>query len=399
MAEHRPDMKLAPAGIAVTELEGEEGPLTGTALLKARAVRTLTQSSLWSRVAAVALALALAGPIFLAIGADPGVAYRALFEGSFGSLRALGDMLNRADTFILLGLGIAIGVRAGFFNVGAEGQLWLGALGSALVAVYWNGPPVLVIAVALAAGFLFGAFWSLLVAFLKLVFGVDELIGSLMLNYVGILLIGYLTFGPIKAYRAGQTERIAEGNDLPTLIPGTRLHIGFVLSLVAIGAIWLLLSKTTLGYEIKTLGGNPDAALFAGISPRRVITRVAVIGGGLCGLAGANIVLGVQHILLSNFSPGFGYTAIAVALLGGLAPAGILVAALLFATLEIGSSTMQYVAQVPSALGGLLEGLILVLFLLSLALSGAFHRVRRAGAGTWRRMGPKDVPPRAEEVG
>jgi ABC-type uncharacterized transport system permease subunit len=358
---------------------------------RARLIAYVTAPTLLGRLAAVVLALLLALPVFLASGANPGEAYGALFNGSFGSLRALGDVLNRADSFLLLGLGIAICIRAGFFNVGAEGQLWLGALGGTLVGVYWDGPPMLVVVASLVAGFAFGALWSGLVAVLKIALGVDELIGSLMLNYVAILLIGYLTFGPIQAYRAGQTERLPKDHWLPILIPGTRLHAGILIGLVGVAAIWFLLNRTTFGYEIKTVGGNPQAARFAGINANRVIFRVSLLGGGLCGLAGANAILGVQHVLLDNFSTGIGYTAIAVALLGGLSPVGILAAALLFGSLEIGSSNMQYQAGVPSALGGLIEGLILVLFLIGISRMGWRPR--------WLRSRRDTTAPERAEVG
>ncbi len=347
---------------------------------KARLVSSVVESTAWGRVAAVVLALLVAIPVIIAAGADPGEAYSAMFDGSLGSGRALGDVLNRADTFVLLGLGIAISIRAGFFNVGAEGQLWLGALGATIVTLYVDGPGLLVVSLALIAGFVFGALWSALVAMLKIFFRVDELIGSLMLNYIAILLIGWLTFGPMKAYRAGQTERIPANHDLPLPFePDSRLHIGFLITLVAVVGIWLLLTRTTFGYEIRTVGGNPDAARFAGIRINWLITRVALLGGGLCGLAGANAILGVQHVLLSNFSPGWGYTAIAVALLGGLMPFGVLFAGILFGVLEIGATNMQYAAGVPTSVGGLIEGLILIFFLLSIPIT--LSRRRKSGSG------------------
>lgn len=337
-----------------------------------RAVASVTDAGLQSRILAVVLALVVAIPVVIAAGASPGQAYSAMLEGSFGSSQAFADVLNRADTFVLLGLGIAISIRTGFFNVGAEGQLWLGALGASIVALYWDGPEPLVVITALVAGFAFGALWSGLVAMLKIVFAVDELISSLMLNYVAILLIGYLTFGPMKAYRAGQTEVIEA--ELP-IIFGDRLHAGFLLALVAVVGVWLLLGRTRLGYEMRTLGANPDAARFAGIHAHRVIAKVSLLSGGLCGLAGAHVILGVQHVLLSEFSPGWGYTAIAVALLGGLAPLGVLLSGVLFGALEIGATNMQFTAGVPSSLGSMIEGLILVFFLFALPLR--IPRVRR----------------------
>jgi simple sugar transport system permease protein len=241
-----------------------------------------------------------------------------------------------------------------------------------------------VVAGALIAGFAAGAMWSGLVALLKIAFRVDELISSLMLNYVAILLVGWFTFGPIKAYRAGQTERIAAEDDLPLLFSGTRLHVGILLSFAAVVCVWLLLTRTRFGYEIRTAGANPQAARFAGIGLNSVFARVSLIGGGLCGLAGANAVLGVQHVLLSTLSPGWGYTAIAVALLGGLTPFGILFAAILFGALEIGATTMQYSAGVPTSVGGFIEGLILVLFLLGVTLAFS-RRGPRAPGGRFRR--------------
>jgi simple sugar transport system permease protein len=228
-----------------------------------------------------------------------------------------------------------------------------------------------------------------LVALLKITLRIDELISSLMLNYVAILLIGWLTFGPIKAYRAGQTERIEADRDLPLLLSGTRLHVGFVLSVIAVVLVWLLLTRTRLGYEIRTVGGNPQAARFAGIRLNSIYARVSLIGGALCGLAGANAILGVQHVLLSNFSSGWGYMAIAVALLGALSPIGIFLAAALFGVLEVGATNMQYSAGVPTSVGGLIEGLILVLFLISLPV--AFSRWR---SGRRRMLGRRQ--PRTE---
>lgn len=348
----------------------------GATSWKTRVLSAVTEPTAWGRVAAVILALVAAIPVIIAAGADPGEAYSAMWDGSFGSFRSFGDVLNRADTFVLLGLGIAISIRAGFFNVGAEGQLWLGALGASVVTIYLDGSPALIITLALVAGFVLGALWSGLVALLKIVLKVDELIGSLMLNYIAILLIGWLTFGPMKAYRAGQSERIEPDYFLPLpFSPDSRLHLGFLITLVAVVLIWLLLTRTTFGYEIRTVGGNPEAARFAGIRMNWLITRVSLLGGGLCGLAGANAILGVQHVLLSNFSPGWGYTAIAVALLGGLMPFGILLAGTLFGALEVGSTAMQYSAGVPASLGGLIEGLILVFFLLSIPFT--FLRRRR----------------------
>jgi len=340
---------------------------------KSRAVDAVVGPTLWSRVVAVVVALLLTVPVLLWAGSNPIDAYSAMFSGALGTWRGFGDVLVRADTFVLLGLGIAICVRAGFFNVGAEGQLWLGALGSTVVALYWDGPGPLVIVAALIAGFVFGALWSVLVAVLKITLRVDELIGSLMLNYVAILLVGYLTFGPMQAYRAGQTERIPDAAFLPTLFSGTRVHAGVLLAAAAVIIFWLIMRRTTFGYEIATVGGNAKAARFAGIDVNRVYLKVSLIGGGLCGLAGANTILGVQHVLLSNLSPGWGYTAIAVALLGGLSAVGVLLASLLFGILEIGATSMQYKAGVPASVGGFVEGLILVVFLLSIPV----HRVLR----------------------
>lgn len=357
----------------VTDSEPKLGEEVAPLSWRDQVINLIVNGPILGRVLAVLLALVVAAPVFVLAGASPVESFDALFSGSFGSMRAFADVLNRADTLLLLALGIAVCLRAGFFNIGAEGQLWLGALGATIVAINWGGPPLLGIVLSTLVGMVFGALWSLIVAVLKIYAKVDELIGSLMLNYVAILLIGALTFGPLQAYRAGQTERIPQELFLPTLF-GTRLHAGFLLALATVVVVWLVLYRTTLGYELRTLGGNPAAARFSGINAKRATISVALIGGAICGLAGANAVLGVQHVLLSTFSPGWGYTAIAVALLGGLAPAGILLAAVLFGALEIGASNMQYAAQVPAAMGGLIEGLILIFFLIGITLPLAWRR-------------------------
>ena len=365
--------------------DGEQDPDLAPPPWKSRIVIGVVGSSVWSRLLAVVLALIIAIPVLIVAGADPLNAYLDMLRGTFGSMRGFGDVLARADTFILLGLGIAVCVRAGFFNIGAEGQLWLGALGATIVALYIDGPPVLIIPLALSAGFIFGAVWSGLVAALKITLGVDELISSLMLNYVAILLIAFLTFGPMKAYRAGQTERIPDDVFLPTLIPGTRLHVGFLIAVAAVIIVWIVLNRTTFGFEIRSTGGNPQAARFVGIRVNRVFMRVSLLGGGFCGLAGANVILGAQHVLLATMSPGWGYTSIAVVLLGGLTPLGILLSAILFGVLEIGATTMQYASGVPAAVGAFIEGLILIIFLMAIPVTlrskkiSSLLRLRRGG--------------------
>lgn len=298
--------------------------------------------------------------VFLA-GGNPLVAFSALTEGALGSLQGLSETGVKACPLLITGLAIAVAFRTGVWNIGAEGQLLLGAitmawLGSRPWMSGWTAPSA-----ALAAGALAGALWAAAAGVLKVRRNVNEIISTIMLNFIAMGLVSYLVHGPLmeSAGRYPQSEAIVEAMRLPRLVPSFRLHAGIVLAVAAAAACHMLLFRTVLGYQLQAVGWNADAARLAGIRPERCTLLALLASGALAGLAGAIEVSAVTYRLYERFSPGYGFTAIAVALLGRLHPLAIALAAFLFGALEAGSSSMQRVAGVSSVLVDVIQALVM----------------------------------------
>ncbi len=335
--------------------------------------------SLRPRVAGVAAALPLAlfgagvavGALVLllaATGHDPATALRALWAGAAGSRYALlSATLVRATPLVLAGLAVAVAFRAGILNVGAEGQLLAG--GAAATAVGLAGgeaSALLVLPAALAAGALAGALWAGIAAALRRRFGVLEVISTIMLNFVALHAVGWLVRGPLQEPQRiyPQSPALAASAQLPVLVPGSRLHLGFALAVAAGVALWAFLRYTAAGFRLRAAGLNSFAAAVAGrIAVPAVTTAAFLASGALAGLAGAVEVTGVTYALYENLSPGYGYTAIAVALLARLHPLGVVAAGILFGALEAGAGAMQRDAGVPAVVVSVVEALLILLVL------------------------------------
>lgn len=300
-------------------------------------------------------------------GHDVGQAVGALVNGSIGSWYALGSgTLVRATPLMLTGLAVAIAFRAGVFNIGAEGQFVVGAAAGAAVALALSDVPrLLTISIVLLSGALAGAAWASVAGFLRLRFHVLEVISTIMLNFVALYLLSYLVRGPLQepTHIYPQTTSLSIAAQLPRLGATTRLHLGFVIAVVACLAAWWVLRNTAGGFRLRAVGANPFAARFAGqINTDRVTMRAFLMSGAFAGLAGAIEVSGTTFALYENISPGYGYTAIAVALLARLDPAAILATGVLFGALESGAAAMQRDAGVPSVVVAVVEaGIILAL--------------------------------------
>ena len=343
------------------------------------------------RVATVALISLLAlAALWVALrltGLDATDALVALWNGSFGSSYALtSSTLVRATPLILTGLAVAIAFRAGVWNIGAEGQLLFGAATAAAVGLF--ATPALgmfTLVAALAAGALAGALWAWVAAYLRNRFGVLEVISTIMLNFVALYAVGYLVRGPLQepTHVYPQSESLPELARLPRLMEGSRLHWGFVLALIAAPVVWWVLRHTAAGFRVRAVGQSAEAARTAGlVNVERTTMHVFLASGALAGLAGAIEVTGVTFALYENVSPGYGYTAIAVALLAGLDPLGVLATGLLFGALEAGALSMQREAAVPAVVVNVVEAL-LVLLILAVAKwrGGSAMLARLAGAG------------------
>jgi simple sugar transport system permease protein len=322
----------------------------------------------------VALTIGLLAVLLSAGGHEPGAALAALWRGSFGSWDAVvSATLVRAVPLMLAGLAMAIAFRAGVLNIGGEGQLLAGAAAGTAVVLALPGGGIATLACGLLTGALGGTVWAAIPAALRHRFGVLEVISTLMLNAVALQIVAWLVRGPLQepSHIYPQTATIAPDARLPILIPGSRLHAGIVIALVAVAATWWLLSRTAGGFRVRAAGENAAAAAVSGrINVARVTTRAFLVSGAIAGLAGVVEVQGVTLALYETLSPGYGYTAIAVALLARLDPRAIVPSALLFAALEAGATAMQRDAGVPSVLVKVVEASLILAVL---------------GAGAWRR--------------
>ena len=294
-----------------------------------------------------------------------GDALRALLAGAFGSWYAFGSgTLVRATPLILTGLAVAIAFRAGVFNIGAEGQFLMGAVAQATIALTLHSlPAFLLLPLTLAAGMLAGAAWAWIAAVLRTRFHVLEVISTIMLNFVALYLVSYLVRGPLQepTHIYPQTSSIVDAARLPRLGSTTRLHLGFAIAVVACLAAWWVIRNTAAGFRLRAVGANPFAARSAGlINIEKTTTRAFLVSGALAGLAGAIEVAGVTFALYENISPGYGFTAIAVALLARLQPAGVIITGIAFGALEAGAAAMQRDAGVPSVVVSVVEAIIIL---------------------------------------
>lgn len=306
----------------------------------------------------------------------------AFWEGAFGSGYAIvSATLVRATPLLFVGLAVALAFRAGVLNIGAEGQLILGAIGASAVALAlptWPRPALILL--MLLAGGLAGGLWAGVAATLRQKFGVLEVISTIMLNFVAAALISWTVRGPLQEPTRvyPMSESFVEAARWPFLVPGQRLHLGFALGLAAAAVLWFVLTRTALGFRIRAVGAGAAAAESAGrVSVARVTTQAFVASGVLAGLAGASEVGGVTWALYEGISPGYGYTAIAVALLARLDPRWIVVTAIGFGALEAGGAAMQRSAGVPAVA----VQIITATLLLTVLAAARWQARRRAGTG------------------
>lgn len=309
------------------------------------------------------ITIAVGTVLIMMSNANPAEAYANFFKGIFGNLNGFCEVFVKATPLIFTGLGCAVAFRTGFFNIGAEGQFYVGALTASMVALNIQGAAGIVL--ALAAGFLAGGVWALIAAVFKAKLGISEIIVTIMLNYIAINLVGIAvrTFLMDPAGSVPQSAKFDSSVWLPQLLPPTRLHAGFILALVSVAVVWFLLEKTTVGYEIKVVGFNKRAAACNGISVMKNIVISAFLSGGLAGMAGVVEVLAIQKKLLEDISSNCGYTAVLIALMAGNHPVGVIVASVAMAAMQVGANTMQRQLGVPSAIVDILIGLVVLLIL------------------------------------
>jgi general nucleoside transport system permease protein len=389
----------------VTETEGsiqrelEQDPVGPVAVAPQARIPPPPARSLWGRVvqvsavpiASVLLAF-LAGSIFILIstlltGREfdlllPWTAYSSLFFGAFGGVNPIVDTLVAAAPLILGGLALGLGFKAGLFNIGAQGQFFIGALAAAAVGAVVAGLPApIAIGAAVLAGTAGGAVYGFIPGALKAFTGAHEVVTTIMLNFIASAIIAYLVAGPLLAegFTFARTGPI--GNAAFPDLPGTRnLHAGVFLALAAVPIVWWLLARTTIGFEIRTVGANPSAARYAGMRPALIMVTTMAASGMLAGMAGMIEILGVSGSINTSYGTGVGFDSISVALLGRAHPVGILFAAILFGAMRAGAPEMQLDAAIPVEIIDVLQGIIL-LFLAADILVRRLLRLRAARVG------------------
>jgi ABC-type uncharacterized transport system permease subunit len=338
---------------------------------------------------ALALAFAIGALLIAARGSRVSEAYAALFQGAFGDVDSLGTTINKSTPLLLTGLAICVGYRGGVFNIGAEGQVVLGGMAATAVGVHVANTHYL-LPFSLLAGMLAGALWSLLPGILRVWRGFNEVITTLMMNYIAVQLLAWsvradavarpgwnlLAYIPLK--EPGQpfprSALIPEAGRLPILWTAARMDAGIVCALLATLLVYVLLARTTAGFALQAVGYNQRAARYAGYPVRRTMLATMLLSGTLAGLAGAVEILGHQYRIIDDFLLGGGYDGIPVALIGQLHPLGVLFTSLIFGALRSGANTMQIIADVPVSLVYILQALAILFSLVGLAVGARRQR-------------------------
>jgi simple sugar transport system permease protein len=341
-----------------------------------RAFERLT-GTLGIAIGAIAITLILTAAPLLIAGAHPIAAYVDYVITPLTSQFRFLEVLVSSTPLIFAGVAVAIAFRAGYWNIGVEGQLLAGAVAAAGMGTVVEGwPPILAIGAMVVVGALAGAAWALVPALLRTRLGIDEVVTTLLLNPVALLVVQALVQGPWRD-PTGITESppIAEAAHFPQLLERSRLHLGFLIAIVIAVVAWYVIGRTAAGLRMRAVGLSPHAARFAGIRVERTLLVVALVSGAIAGIAGVSEVAGIQYRLTSGLSPGYGYTGIVVAMLGGLTMPGVLASAFLLGDLAVGASSAERSLGIPSQMGAVVQGTLLLSVVGLLALRR--WRVRR----------------------
>ena len=319
-------------------------------------------SELLMSFVAILLSLVVASAIMLAVGYSPLNAFSALYNGAFGSVNAIANTLSKSVPLLFTGLSFAFAFKSGLFNIGGEGQLYMGALASTAVALAMgNAPRYLVLAAALIAAFIAGGLVGAFTGFVKAKLQINEVIVAIMLNYIATLLASYFLNGSLKAEgMTPQSDQLSAHVLFQKIVPKTQLTTAFYLALVVAVIIYWFFKKTRLGYNIRAVGENRFAAQASGVAMTATTVLAMAISGGIAGLAGMTEVFGKYGRMIDGFSPGFGFTGIAVAVLGYNNPFGVILTAILFGALDAGAMKMSYVAGISTNMVMVIQGLVIL---------------------------------------
>jgi len=341
-----------------------------------------TGAPAWMRslipVAALLLTFVLTSGLIVWGQANPLEAYYYFLIAPLSSRVSTLEVLVKSTPLILSGVAVTFAFSAGYYNIGAEGQLYAGAIAAAWLGTVLGGlPPALAIPLMLLGGFVAGALWALAPALLRVRLAVDEVVTTLLLNSVILFIISALLNGPWRDPVSGwpQSPEIALSTQLPKLLARARLHLGFVVAIVSVGVLWFVLSRTGFGLKMRAVGLGREAARFAGVNVGRTVLVAALISGGIAGIVGVSEVAGIQYHLIEELSPGYGYTGIIIATLGALNALGVVAAGLFFGLIDTGTQTVSHALGVPIYLGEVTQATMLLVTLGMLLLQ--HYRIRR----------------------
>lgn len=324
---------------------------------------TRTIASAIRPVLAVGLALAFGALLLSLSGFNGRDVIDVMLIGVFQDFRSISEVLLKAVPLILIGAGLCVSFRCNMWNIGAEGQLYVGAIFATLVGTSLPGlTPWLYVPLVMIAGAFGGMIWAGIAGWLKVRFQASEIVTTIMLNYIALIGTSYLVTGPMQDSKAAypQSARLLREAWMPDLFPGTRLHIGILVAIALAILLYVFLNRSSAGYALRVVGTNPHAARYAGIKPAKNMMIAICISGAMAGLAGAFEVAGVTHRMYQNISPGYGFEGIAVALLAGNNPLGAILSGTLFAVLRSGSELMQITSQVPQVLVLIIQGIVIL---------------------------------------
>ncbi|KUO42833.1 MAG: hypothetical protein APU95_04275 [Hadesarchaea archaeon YNP_N21] len=325
-------------------------------------------SSLFSLVLSIGGGFLVGGILIFMAGQNPLLAFYAIFYGAFGSLHSLSETLVKSTPILFTSLAVITAFNSGVWNIGAEGQLVLGAIATTGIGLFFGGYPAFVlIPICMVLSFAAGMLWASIPGFLKARLNINEILITVMMNFVALYLLRYLVTGPWRDPTAAEafTPILSESIYLPKLLPGTRLHFGLLIALLCAFLVFLILYKTPVGYKLRAVGKSPKASKYGGISVSRNFFIAMALSGGLAGLAGMSEIAGIYRRMMEGISAGYGFTAIPVALIAKLHPLGAIPAAVLFAALLVGGDAMQRVAGVPVGIIYAFQALIIIFFVIS----------------------------------
>lgn len=343
----------------------------------ARLKKTFNFRTVTTPVIATLLALLVSALIMLAVGYNPLQAYVSLWDGAFGSLNSVANTLSKSVPLMFTGLAVGFALKGGMFNIGAEGQLYIGALFGTCAALFLPGlPRIVMIPLVILCAFAGGMLWGALIGVIKAKMQINEVIVAILANYIATYLVSYLVSGPLVAEgMVPQTPMLPEAALLKKIVPRTQLTTALFLAIILAVVIYFFYKKTRTGYNIRVVGGNASAAEFSGVNMAGTMVLTMAISGGIAGLAGITEVIGKYGRLIDGFSPSYGFTGIAVAVLGNNNPFAILLAALLFGALDAGAMKMNRVAGISSTMVMVIQGLVI----LFVATPGIVHWLTSLG--------------------